>query len=79
MKHAILLAALAMLAMAAGHGVGPAHGQTDPGQDATGDGWFTASAPASQLPVPEPDTLALLGGAVAAIAVVMLIRKRRRK
>jgi hypothetical protein len=30
-------------------------------------------------PLPEPGTLALLGSALAAIAAVMLIRKRRRK
>lgn len=80
MKHPILPAALAVLAMAGGYaGAGSAFGQTDTGPDGAGDGWFTAGATASQLLVPEPDTLALLGGAVAAIAVVMLIRKRRRK
>jgi hypothetical protein len=45
---------------------------------ALSDSITTLDAPAAEI-VPEPDTLALLGGALAVFALVTLIRRKRRR
>lgn len=74
-----ILVALAIIMAARGGPVSAVEVPVAPTAGTAGvDTVLTPDAAPSE-PVPEPGTLALLGSALAAIAAVMLIRKRRRK